>query len=289
MNKLLLVIASLSLLFSCKEKSKPETITHFDTRDYVKVGQMFDSIKTPYIIDVQNGTKRIVFIGCEHQADTNHAQFKAIEQYFDLVKPQIAFNEGGQVPDSVHYKTRNEGILKNGEVGILKHYADKAGIKMMNGDMSDSLQFAYTSRYHTQEEWYLYYMIERLIVPFYYEKNRKEPLDTVFSKITKGYFTRNSFKMSAEQLTLNHFKTVYKKYMGKPFDINDFDMEAFDYINDNCKFCAIGRTSKMVRDSVLLTKIDNALDKYDRVMVTYGHGHALAVEPALRQIINRKR
>jgi hypothetical protein len=289
MSKLLLTIASLLLLFSCKEKSKPEIITHFDTLDYVKVGQLFDSIKPPYVIDVQNGNKRIVFIGCEHQADTNHAQFKTIEDYFDVLKPQIAFHEGGQLPDSVHYSNRNAGILKNGETGILKYLSDKAGIKMMDGDMSDSLQFAYTSRYHTQEEWYLYYMIERIIVPYYYDKNKKESLDTVFSKTTKGYFTRKGFKMTPEQLSLNHFKTVYKKYMGKPFDINNFDMEAFDYVNDNCKFCGIGRTSKIVRDSVLLTKIDNALNQYDRVIVTFGHGHALAVEPALRQIVNRKR
>jgi hypothetical protein len=45
----------------------------------------------------------------------------------------------------------------------------------------------------------------------------------------------------------------------------------------------------VVRDSVLLTKIDQSLDRYDRVMVTFGHGHALAVEPALHQIINRRR
>ncbi len=287
MNKLLLVTTFLLLLFSCKEKSKPESITHYETVDYVKVGQLFDSIKPPYIIDVQNGKKRIVFIGCEHQADTNHPQFKAIEHYFEVMRPQIAFNEGGE--DTEHYATPIAGILKNGETGMLKYCSDKASIKMMDGDMSDSLQFAYTSSYHTQEEWYLYYMIERLIVPFYFDKNKTEPLDTVFSKTTKGYFTRNGFKMSAEQLTLDHFKKVYKKYMGQPFDINNFDMEAFDYVNDNCKFCAIGRTSKIVRDSVLLTKIDNALDKYDRIIVTFGHGHALAVEPALRQIINRKR
>jgi hypothetical protein len=289
MNKLLLAITAFFLLFSCKEKSKTEHIIHYETRDYVKVGQMFDSIKPPYNIDVQNGKERIVFIGCEHQGDTNHAQFKAIEQYFNILKPQIAFNEGGALPDTLHYKNAKDAIIKNGETGLLKYCADKAGIKMINGDMSDSLQFAYTSRYHTQEEWYLYYMIERLIVPFYYNKNKTLSLDSIFSKTTKGYFTRNGFKMSAKQLTLNHFKTVYKKYMGQPFDINNFDLEAFDYINDNCKFCAIGRTSKIVRDSVLLTKIDNALDKYDRVIVTFGHGHALAVEPALRQIVNRKR
>lgn len=287
MNKLLLIITILPLLFSCKEKSKPERITHYETRDYVKVGQMFDSIKTPYIIDVQNGNKRIVFIGCEHQVEANHPQFVAIEHYFDALKPQIAFIEGGL--DTTHYATRNAGILKNGETGLSKYLSDKTGIKTMNGDMSDSLQFAYTSRYHTQEEWNLYYMIERIIIPFYYDKDKTEPLDTVFSKTTEGYFTRNGFKMSAEQLTLDHFKTVYKKYIGKSFDINNFDMEAFDYVNDNCKFCAIGRTSKIVRDSVLLSKIDNALNQYDRVIVTFGHGHALAVEPALRQIINRKR
>jgi hypothetical protein len=289
MNKLLLVITFLSLLFSCKEKSKSEAITHYETMDYVKVGQLFDSIKPPYIIDVKNGNKRIVFIGCEHQMEANHPQFAAIETYFKALQPQIAFNEGGQWADSIHFKTTNEAIKRGGEATILKYFSDSLGIKMMNGDMSDSLQFAFTSRYHTQEEWYLYYMIERLIIPFYYDKNKTEPLDTVFSKTTKGYFTRNGFKMSAEQLTLDHFKTVYKKYMGQPFDINNFDIEAFDYINDNCKFCAIGRTSKMVRDSVLLSKIDNALNQYDRVIVTFGHGHALAVEPALRQIINRKR
>jgi hypothetical protein len=289
MNKLLLVITLLSLLFSCKEKSKSESITHYDTRDYVKVGLMFDSIKTPYVIDVSNGNKRIVFIGCEHQMEANHPQFAAIETYFKALQPQIAFNEGGQWADSIHFKTTNEAIKRGGEATILKYFSDSLGIKMMNGDMSDSLQFAFTSRYHTQEEWYLYYMIERLFIPFYYNKNKTEPLDTVFSKTTKGYFTRNGFKMSAEQLTLDHFKKVYKKYIGKPFDINNFDMEAFDYVNDNCKFCAIGRTSKIVRDSVLLSKIDNALNQYDRVIITFGHGHALAVEPALRQIVNRRR
>jgi uncharacterized Rmd1/YagE family protein len=290
--KNLILFFPLILFFSCKETPKKEVfppITHFETRNYVKVGQLFDSIKPAYVIDVSNGNKRIVFIGCEHQMAANHPQFAAIETYFKALQPQITFNEGGQIADTIRYKTYQMGIEKNGESGALKYLSDNIGIKMRDGDMSDSLQFAYTSRYHTQEEWYLYYMIERIIVPYYYDKNKKESLDTVFSKTTKGYFTRKGFKMSEEQLSLNHFKTVYKKYMGKPFDINNFDMEAFDYVNDNCKFCAIGRTSKIVRDSVLLTKIDNALDTYDRVMVTFGHGHALAVEPALRQIINRKR
>jgi hypothetical protein len=84
---------------------------------------------------------------------------------------------------------------------------------------------------------------------------------------------------------------LFRKHVGTPFkpEVSFDNIEKFDYINGNCKFCAIGRTSKVVRDSVLLSKIDRALDRYDRVMVTFGHGHALAIEPALHQIINKKR
>lgn len=282
------------LIFSlgCKETTKKEAsspIIHYEIRDYVIVGQMFDTIKTPYIIDLKNGNKRVVFIGCEHQMPDTHPQFKTIETYFNALKPQITFNEGGQWADSIHFKTIGAAIKRGGESAILKYFSDSIGIKIMNGDMSDSLQFAYSSRYHTQEEWYLYYMIERCIIPYFYSKNKNETLDSVFSKDAKGYFTKNGFKMTPEQMTLTHFKTVYKKYMKKDFERDNFDLEAFDYVNPNCHFCAIGRTSKIVRDSVLLTKIDKALDSFDRVMVTFGHGHALAVEPALRQIINRKR
>ena len=275
----------------CKEQPKGNLsgITHFETLDYVRVGQLFDSIKTPYIIDVSKGNKRVVFVGCDHQVPFTHPQFGAIEKYFKALQPQVCFHEGGPVADSLRFKTLKEAVEKYGETGALKLWADSAGIKMHDGDMSAKEEFTLTSKYHTQEEWYLYYIVERIIIPFYYDKNGKLPLDSVFNKDTRGYFTRNGLKMTTEQLNFNHFKTVYQKYTGKPFDIQTVDIEAFDYVNPNCRFCAIGRTSKMVRDSVLLTKIDNALNQYDRIMVTFGHGHALAVEPALKEIINRKR
>jgi hypothetical protein len=79
--------------------------------------------------------------------------------------------------------------------------------------------------------------------------------------------------------------------MGVPFvaELNE-NIEKFDYINGGgCEFCAIGRSSKMLRDSVLIDKIDKSLYKYDRVIVTFGHGPALAIEPALRQIVSKKR
>src|SRR6202008_2422365 len=85
-----------------------------DTIDYVIVGKMMDTIKPPYVIDLRNNQKRLVFIGCDHNRDTTHPQFKIIEQYFNDLKPELAFNEGGQIADSVHFASLNEAASRKG-------------------------------------------------------------------------------------------------------------------------------------------------------------------------------
>ncbi|GAB3759104.1 hypothetical protein [Spirosoma pomorum] len=97
--------------------------------------------------------------------------------------------------------------------------------------------------------------------------------------------------MTKQEQSLDYFKALYQAKVGEPFQLAlNEATEKFDYVNGNgCYYCAVGRASKMTRDSVLLANIDQALDRYDRVMVTFGHGHALAVEPALRQLVQRKR
>jgi hypothetical protein len=47
--------------------------------------------------------------------------------------------------------------------------------------------------------------------------------------------------------------------------------------------------TKEVRDQALLMKIDSALNRYDKVLVVFGGSHRIAVQPALEQIINKKR
>ncbi len=291
MKNCLFLLSLLVFYLACDSIQTPKEQEHYDfsMRSYVEIGKVFDSIKAPYILDFKNGQKRVVFVGCEHQADTNHRQFLEIERLFEDLKPQITFNEGGQVADSVHFANRNEAIKKDGESSILKYLSDKIGIKMMNGDLPDSLDFKYTLQRHSKEEMWLYYVIERGAIPYRFGNKTDKSFETRFNYLVENYFVKRGFPLKIEEKSFDYFKNLYKKYIGVDFDINNFDVEAFDYVNDNCKFCAIGRTSKVIRDSVLLTKIDKALNQYDRVMVTYGHGHALAVEPALKTLVEKKR
>lgn len=258
--------------------------------DYVTVGKMMDTIRPPYIIDIAHKNKRLVFIGCDHNRDSTHPQFKAIEQYFNDLKPGITFNEGGQWPDSTHFSSLNEAASRRGEPGCLKYLSDKAGIRMMNGDTEDSVEFSITLKKYPQDQLLLYYLMERLVIPYLYGAYGNEPIETVYNNAIENWFVKEGFPVTPQQKSFDGFKQLYQQYTGVPFEPKlTPEIEKFDYINGgDCRFCAIGRTSKMVRDSILLDKIDHALDKYNRVMVTFGHGHAIALKPALQQIMDRK-
>jgi hypothetical protein len=53
------------------------------------------------------GDKHLTFVGTSHNQDTTHAQFQVLEDLFNEVKPQIAYNEGGNWKIEGKYKSRN--------------------------------------------------------------------------------------------------------------------------------------------------------------------------------------
>lgn len=257
--------------------------------DYVEVGKMMDTIEAPYIIDVERGLKRIVFFGTVHVRDSTHRQFAILKKYFEDLQPQVAFNEGGQVSETTHYRSLNEAAEKRGETGSLKYLSDQAGIKLRNGDTEDSVEFAVTLEKHPKDKLFLYYVMERIVIPYVYGAYGEGNFKEKYEKFVQDWFVNNGYPLNSAEQDYSYFETLYRQYTGVDFkpELNVV-IEQFDYINGgDCEFCAIGRTSKMVRDRVLLNKISQALETHNRIIVTFGYGHALAIEPALKQLISR--
>jgi hypothetical protein len=258
---------------------------------YVLVGKIMDSLKAPYIIDVYQGSKRLIFVGCEHEQDSMHPQFKKIEGSYSELKPQLAFNEGGQISENVHYVSMNDAIRGDGETGVNKYCADKTGIKLMNGDTRDSLEFAINSRKNDAKKLFVYYVMERLAIPFKYGAYGDISFESFYNKAIVKWF--KNYPLAQEEKSFEKFKMYYKSFTKNNFLLvrnntsyaqDSIDIEAFDYVNDSCEFCEIGRSSKTLRDSILVSKLKTAFRKYDRILVTFGHGHAIALEPVLRSI-----
>jgi hypothetical protein len=239
------------------------------------------------VINIENKNKHVVLIGCDHVYDPAHPQADTIQHHFKKLRPQIAFNEGGQIDDTVKFASAEQGVTEKGESGLLKYLSDRANIKMMNGDMDDRAEFGVMLKKYPKEELLTYYVMERLVIPYLNGAYKPLTFEQLYQKAIIKWFVDEGFPLTEQQRSLSYFKKLYKEYIGHEFkpELNA-DVELFDYVNGKgCKFCAVGRASKMVRDSTLLTKIDEALKKHDRVIVTFGEGHALAIEPALKQLV----
>jgi hypothetical protein len=280
------------ILSSCVEKDGQAT---YPTIDYLTVRKKLDTLNielnahgySPTITVLSNNNKRLAFFGASHTRTVDHPQFKALQKEFLAQNPQIAFNEGGQV--SKKYNSVDSAILNNGETGLLKYLCDRQNIAMLDGDMSAKEEFAGLLKQFPEDQVYLYMAVERFLNPFKQGYNKNLSFEEAFQKEHVAYLENNGFNLSAEEKTTDYLRKLYAKYFKQPLDLNHL-VEVHDYYLTNMGiFGKIGRTSKDIRDQVLLSKIDKALDEYDRVFIVFGGSHWVAVQPALRYIINKSR
>jgi hypothetical protein len=289
MKPSLLFISLCMLCCHGRKDSNVSTTPSYPMVDYVQVGLMLQDIGGPTVLDLKNNQgKQVVLIGCPHSRDTTAKEFDLLDIYFKHLKPQIAFNEGGTVREDVRYTSRNEAIHDRGETGLLKYHCDIAGIKMMNGDFTEEEEFSTMLKLYPKDELLLYYTFERFIIPYKYGMDSDKPLEEAYATFINGYLTKHGFPLTESEKIFDYIRQLYQQHTGQAFNLGKVDIEQFDFLNDNCKFCAIGRTSKVVRDEALLRKISDALDQYDRVFVTFGGAHALAIEPALKKLLREK-
>ncbi|GAB3759100.1 hypothetical protein GCM10028817_33170 [Spirosoma pomorum] len=162
----------------------------YQMRDYVWVGQRMERVTAPYVIDTQYGKKHVVLVGCSHVRDTSSAQFATIQRQFARLEPQVAFNEGGQIDSAERYATIQEGIRKNGENGVMKYLCDQAGIRLLNGDLAEELEFPLMLRRYDRNDLLLYYVMERVVVPYLSGSYGNQSFDELYQKAVPDWFVK---------------------------------------------------------------------------------------------------
>jgi hypothetical protein len=293
--KSVIIFVLFLFIFGCKSS---DYVEKYPTINYLEVKLKLDTLNAimnkegvykPIFTNLKNGNKTHVFFGASHVRDTAHAQFKALINLFNSAKPQVAFNEGGQVKDSVSYITVNEAIEKDGETGLLKYLCNQSGIKMLNGDLETQVEFEGLLKQFPKDQVLLYLACERFLNPYRQGFLGKMPIEKALATDFIPYLQKYGFVLNPEEQRIDYIKKLYVKYFKKPFSLNDL-VEVHDfYLNDKGLFGEIGRKSKDIRDQALLTKIDKALDQHDRVFVVFGGSHWVAVQPALKYIMAKKR
>ncbi|MBT2620144.1 hypothetical protein [Chryseobacterium sp. ISL-6] len=256
------------------------------SRSYVEVGKIMDSVHLPYIIDLEQGDKHLIAMGVSHTYNDNDPQISEIKQTYLQFKPDITINEGGQITKK--FDSEKEAVEQNGEVGLLKYLSDIDHKPLMNGDIEDSLEFKLMLKKYSKEDLLLYYIMERLVIPHLNGAYGNKTIEELYTKAIQKWFIQEGFPVDKELQNFEGYKKLYQSKMGHPFQLSmNPDIELFDYVNPNCTYCTIGRNSKILRDSILLEKISSELKTHGKVMVAFGHGHILAIEPALKKMMKK--
>lgn len=275
-----LLLLSLLLLPGC---NSGKNLVRY-SKDYVEVGKILDSVPLPYLIRLERGKKQLLAIGISHTYNPEDLQIYVLKEAFIVFNPDVTLNEGGQINEQ--FEDADEAVSSSGEAGLLKYISDSQNKPLINGDIADSVEFKAMLQKYPADDLLLYYIMERLIIPNLNGAYGDTDINVLYQTAIEKWFIREKFPVEEKLKTFDGYKQLYRSKIGRELELTlNPDIELFDYINPDCKYCEIGRKSKMVRDAALLEKIQSALETNDKVMVVFGHGHILAIEPALRKMM----
>lgn len=236
----------------------------------------------PYVIRLKEQGKELWVVGILHSRDTLNPAFDSLENMFRAFKPDLVMNEGGTLDK--RYPGRKAAIAEDGELGLEKYLAGAAGTEIVSGDEPFKQEFGELSQAFSREEALVYYATERFVIP-YASGQYSGDLETQYQQqFIRGYIEKEGIRLAPAEKTFAYYEALYQKFFHKP--LSEINQDDFNPISRTHYFCGITRKSKMLRDQYLLQQIAQQLRTHRRIMVVYGAWHVLAIEPALRQVMD---
>jgi hypothetical protein len=284
----------LTTFFSCTFQSKKVELNPLKEIERINYSEIDDQVqnilhknngKFPIIkFDKTKGNKHLIYLGEQHGNDPNDSRFDTIQKYFSLYNPTILLNEGGQVADSIHFKSREDAIQKKGTIGFLKFLADNAKLKLQNADCPDSLEISSLLRKYDRNKILYVLVVQRFIPPFISGYNGAKDLKAEYKKFTEKYLTtRCNLKLTENEKQWNYFEKLYAENNGnKNIDLKNFDLSQTEF--DKGELGKIGRSSLQIRDSIIIENIYRTLQNHDNVFIVFGAAHLLAQKSTLEKL-----
>lgn len=297
--KHILTLIFISVLFlDCNTSQFDKKVDNDKTHIYPTVSYLdikLDSLgqlpSNPYVLEFENGNKRIVFCGVSHltdDADIDNPMFKKIEEKFFAFKPTIAINEGGDISNK-NYASKRDALLKDGEIGLTKILCDSLKIKTIDGDPTVGFEFQELLKSYSKGELLAYIVTERLMWGLKGQHITDSlEIEKKYSAFIQKYIMKKAgITLTKTEQEFSFYKSIYEQLLKKPFDISKLEpTNPFEPIG---KFQKIGRTSKEIRDQFLIQTVDKLLNTNDKIFIVFGGWHLLTCKPGLEEIINRKR
>lgn len=272
----ILILTLLLLIFSCDSKKKDTTIPSIlDFKEIEKIDQI-----EPYILDLHCDNKHLIVYGTRHTFDSADSILYDINKKFNILKPTLALNEGG---DWEIFKTMDSTIQESGEAGFLR-FLSKANSNTyfsFEPPKKEEIKFI-LSKYSAQEILLMYLCRQTVQIQRQFE-SKKDTL--IFYESTKELFQNlqaHGFPISNLKETLSELKSLFKKMFNEDFDWKTFD-PANVYPNEyKTKLNEINREISNFRDKYIVELIKSELKKHDKIFVLIGATHVYKQETLIK-------
>ena len=245
-----------------------------------------------HIFEIKRENKQIVFFGSKHVSDPDDEMFRMIETKFQEMKPDLVLIEGVDLANNEDGKAklreelseadRSDVIRKGGEPLFTLKLAMDSGIDFESPTkpLGEEIKYLLKSGF-SRRDTFIYY-ISRSVYG-YQRENTNGNIDDCRLHLER-YVRRFLRESGWDQFELRSYADEF---------LSDLDLSDDRYKRAVNPGLARGRTitneiadqSSNFRNRSILERIAEGLEKHNKLFIVYGSGHAVVLEPALRELM----
>lgn len=239
----------------------------------------------PYLLEYTNNRQILNFFGSKHSTDSSDSQWSILEaKWADFAahdndkKILVYERQDFDIKD----ETRDTALAKYSESGLAVWLAKQTGIPSTSGEPSIISEIEHLKQKYSLEEIVTYYfgrqMLQWLTQDF--EANpdwRKYATNTL-----EKYDSLDCWE--GKNITLDNALAWFSTTTGKDFDSQD--RQTLYSLSDPSQ-SEVSSASGMFRDAYLFQQIQEKWQTGYDVFVIYGSGHAIVLEPALKDLAEK--
>ena len=245
--------------------------------EYAKVHHTY-----PYIVEIQAGEAALLYFGSQHISDPKHPQNEQIQKLWQVFRPSIAFNEGGNPPVE---KSVEEAVSRFEEPGLVRFLASRDHVPVRSLEPGYREEASMLLKSYSCEQIKVYYAL-RQVLNYGRSKNDttiEEYMEGFLKWLSTAYGLESAPNSTAELekscwrlLNLRNWREVEKEWLDPARD------KPLTYMNE------MACLSSRFRDRHMINLLASEVKQGKRVFAVVGGSHVLMQEGALKAALGSK-